>query len=140
MTSLSTASAGIKPVTSILDSAQCYSTQWSFLESYCGGTTVPYLSAGGLQTLLNVTGSGYVTFLVFGGGPVSTTSTMTVSIDGVEVFNPGDRGNITNSGFCPIGGLYQSAVSLSYVPYSTSFAVTVNCNVDAYLTYNYYET
>ena len=136
-------SGRLKSPTALLEGQTGYlANQWSAPPYFVGGLKYDY-SASSVATGLNVTGSGVIQFLSFGSDSTSSSGNMTVTIDGVEVLDD-TRGAINNMGIVPIGGIYQAGTSLTaslgYVPFNSSLVVTVQCNVAAYLSYNYYLT
>jgi len=144
MTSLSTVSAGAKPVTAFLDGQSGYvANNWSGAYLQAGALRYSYLAAGGVATPINITGSGVIQYLAFGADSTSTSANMTITIDGVEALND-TRTAINYNGIVPVGAMYQSThavtASLGYAPFMASLVVTVECNVNAYLSYNYYLT
>jgi len=114
-----------------------------FVYNFSGGKNYDYVASGGVATPINVTGSGVLQLLVFGSPSTSTSANMTVTIDGVQVLDD-TRGDINNYLIVAVGNVYNSgnhsAGGQGYVPFNSSLVVTVVCNVNADLAYNYYLT
>lgn len=144
MTSLSTVSAGVKPATALVSGRFGYtSSQWSNLNYLAAANRYVYTGGSGVQTALNVTGSGIVSFLMFGTDSASTSANMTITLDGVEILND-DRTSVQYEGIAGLGGIYSTGASLTVqtepTPFNSSLVVTVECNVNAWMSYLYYST
>ena len=106
-------------------------------------------SGASTQTIVNVTGSGVLTFCY---GMTTTSNAgigITITLDGVEVYNA-DVANVTNYGHAVVGSCYQGnggtagqATSRDYIPFNTSMTLKArdtNSSGYAYLFYDYYLT
>ena len=144
MTSLSTVAAGIKPPTALLSGRQIFPSYNAAGMNYLvGAIEYAYTGGSGVQTPINISGSGVIQWCCFGSDATTTSATMTIDIDGTQVLNE-SRTNILDYGIAGIGSWeldsYRNAVSFDWVPFNSSFVVTVSCNQNATLGYIYYLT
>ena len=144
MTSLSTVAAGIKPPTSLLSNRQFYAVyNNSGMDYLLGAIKYSYTGGSGVQTAINISGSGVIQWCGFGSDATTTSATMTIDIDGTQVLNE-SRGNIVSAGIAGIGSweldANRNAFAFDWVPFYSSFVVTVSCDQNATLGYIYYLT
>ena len=144
MTSLSTVTAGIKAPSALLPNRTFYAlNNVSGMDYLVGAIEVAYTGGSGVQTVLNVSGSGVIQWCCFGADAVTTSATMTIDIDGTQVLNE-SRGNIYDAGIMGIGSWEldgsRNAFAFDWVPFYSSFVVTVSCNTNATFGYIYYST
>ena len=100
------------------------------------------------QTIVDVTGSGVLTFC-YGMGTVNNAGMrITITLDGVVVYNQ-NKTNVVNYGNSVAGNCYQvsagsgGATSRDHIPFNTSMLITAadtDSSGTVYLFYDYYLT
>ena len=100
------------------------------------------------QTIVDVTGSGVLTFC-YGMGTVNNAGMrITITLDGVVVYNQ-NKANVVNYGNSVAGNCFQvsagsgGATSRDYIPFNTSMLITAvdsNSSGSVHLFYDYYLT
>ena len=100
------------------------------------------------QTIVDVTGSGVLTFC-YGMGTVNGAGMrITITLDGVVVYNQ-NKTNVVNYGNSVAGNCYQvnagsgGSTSRDYIPFNTSMLITAvdsNSSGSVHLFYDYYLT
>jgi len=103
----------------------------------------------GSQTILNVTGSGVLTFCYGVGLTNNKGMRITITLDGVAVYNE-NKADVANYGNAVVGSCYSGngndagqGCSRGYVPFNTSMliaAADTNTSGTVYLFYDYYLT
>ena len=102
----------------------------------------------GTQTIVNVTGSGVLTFCYGMGTTNNRAMNVTVTLDGVSVYNQ-TKGDVVNYGISVAGNCYQvsagsgGATSRDHIPFNTSMLITAvdsNSSGSVHLFYDYYLT
>ncbi len=145
MSSFSTAGGGVKAPTALLTGRRTQGSTVGELGATRTGTIRYVLAAGTTADAVNVTGSGVWHMGYFQTDVTSTTATVTVTIDGVQVYTE-TAGNIITSGMLQAGAFFfdyvGSEATLAYesVPFNKSLVINVSCDVEAYYYYNYYLT
>ena len=106
-----------------------------------GGAQVAYTPSS-VETMVNVTGGGYITFSSFESNATSTSSTVKITIDGVVVLDDSSSVNISATLMMQVGAVYRQSgakgVSQSSVRFNSSLLVECSCNVAATYTIAYY--
>ena len=113
------------------------------LDELAGGIALAY-TASSVQTMVNVTGGGYITFASFEANTTSSSSTHKITIDGVVVLDDSRSSNISNALMIAVGAVFRQsgakAVSQSTVRFNSSLLIECSCNVDAKYVIAYYLT
>ena len=130
--------------TALLDGRRGFHESASWLiDLWSGSLEYSYTGGSGTVTALNITGSGILTFCAFGSSSTSTSATLDIEIDGVSVLSD-SAVDIRYNTMLGVGSIYKSGSLLStnydFVPFNSSLEISVSCNVDAYMAYNYYLT
>ena len=102
----------------------------------------------GTQTIVNVTGSGVLTFCYGMGTTNNKGMRITITLDGTTVYNA-NKGTVVNYGHLVAGSCYQvssgsgGASSRDHIPFNTSMLITAadtDSSGTVYLFYDYYLT
>lgn len=146
MTSFATAGGGIKAVTSIIPGRRNYIiTVNSAIDAYAACKKYTY-NPGALDTVIDVTGSGFLTFALLSSNINATTTNghVIITIDGIEVLNDTSLTDLYPNSMTQVGGfVYFSGsqdTSTDSVPFNKSLKIQVECDDTAYYYYNYYLT
>ena len=142
--------SGAKTATSLLTGKEGlhYSVGALILTSGAKYTQLANIGSG-TQTIVNITGSGVLTFCY---GITVTNNTgirVTITLDGTTVYNA-NKADAVNYGNLVVGSCYQGnggtagqACSRDHVPFNTSMLITAadtNSSGTAYLFYDYFLT
>ena len=140
------AGAGFKPPTTRLqDTVGYHASYTTFLPYLTGGLSIQSAGTGVPVTELDVSGSGYLQFLM--AGTVSNPAisiNLTLTLDGVELYNY-TAPNTDSVGPLAVGGVYfdragnEGAVTLEMIRFESGFTVDMTASsTNAYLIYKYY--
>lgn len=145
MTSFATAGGGIPAVTSLLPGKVSYIYALaSELEQF--GSFLRYVvNSGALRTVIDVTGSGYLTFaMIASDNDTSTNSHVIITIDGVEVLNDTKAADLNPKCMSQVGCLcFESTLpfmSYDQVRFNKSLKIEAESDDTAYYYYNYFLT
>tara|TARA_R110001599_G_C11979109_1_gene634727 strand:- start:208 stop:645 length:438 start_codon:yes stop_codon:yes gene_type:complete len=145
VSSFSTAGGGAKPPTALLTGRRVQASTAGDLGDTRTGTLQYVLAAGTTADAVNVTGSGVWHMGFFQTDVTSTTATVTVTIDGVQVYTE-TGGNIITYGLLQAGAYFfdyvgnEGMVAYESIPFNKSLVINVSCDVEAFYYYNYYLT
>ena len=136
---------GAKPPTALLTGRRVQAATAGELGAVRTGTIRYVLAAGTTADAVNVTGSGIWQMGFFQTDVISTSSNVTVTIDGVQVYTE-SKANLITVGLLQAGAYFfdyvgsEALLAYEAIPFNKSLVINVSCNVEAYYYYNYYLT